>query len=60
MPIVSINWAAGRTPEQKDKIAEAITKAIVEIGKAKPEAVVVLFNDLPKESIAVGGKLLAK
>ena len=60
MPIVSITWIEGRSPEQKDKVAEVITKAIVEFGNAKPEAVIVLFNDLPRTSIASAGKLLSK
>ncbi len=57
MPIVKINWLEGRTEMQKAKIAEAITKSVVEIGGTKPEEVIVLFIDMPPTNIAKSGRL---
>lgn len=59
MPIVKINWFEGRTVEQKRKIAEGITKTIVEVAGVKPEAVTILFIDMPRTNIAKSGKLLS-
>lgn len=57
MPIVKINWAQGRTVEQKRKIAERITKTFVEVANVKPEAVIILFIDMSLTNIAKSGKL---
>jgi 4-oxalocrotonate tautomerase len=57
MPIVKINWAQGRSVEQKRKIAERITNAFVEVANVKPEAVIILFVDMPQTNIAKSGKL---
>ena len=37
MPYVQVTWVAGRTPEQKRKLAERITQALIEDGRAKRE-----------------------
>ena len=47
MPEVTIDWNAGRTDEQKNQIAEVITKALVEIGNAPEEIVKIEFIDNP-------------
>ena len=47
MPNVKIDWNAGRTQEQKDKIAKIITDALVDIAKASPENVKITFKDNP-------------
>ena len=47
MPTITISWYAGRTQEQKDEISEVITQAMVNIGKAQPEAVKITFKDNP-------------
>ena len=47
MPDVTIDWNAGRTQEQKDKIAKVIENALVEIGKAPRENVKITFKDNP-------------
>jgi len=47
----------GRTHEQKRELAKAITDAVVEIGKAPPEATFVIFEDVPKENWAQAGAL---
>jgi len=47
MPDVTIDWNAGRTQEQKDKIAKVVTDALVDIGKAPRENVKITFKDNP-------------
>lgn len=47
MPNVTIDWNAGRTKEQKDKIAKIIEDALVEIAKAPRENVTIKFIDNP-------------
>jgi 4-oxalocrotonate tautomerase len=55
MPYVQVTWVAGRTPDQKRKIVERITNAVVEEGRAKKENVHVTFVDLPPSDYAEGG-----
>ncbi len=59
MPSVQITWVAGRSAEQKRKIAERITQALVEEGKAKIENVHVMFHDLPATDYAEAGVMVA-
>jgi 4-oxalocrotonate tautomerase len=47
MPYVQVTWVAGRTPEQKRKLAERITQALIEDSRAKRESIQVTFVDLP-------------
>ena len=47
MPDVNISWNAGRTQEQKDKIAKVIENALVDIGNAPRENVKIKFKDNP-------------
>lgn len=49
----------GRTTEQKRKLAQRITDAMVEEAGARREAVVVTMVEVPKESYASGGVLMA-
>jgi 4-oxalocrotonate tautomerase len=48
----------GRTADQKRKLAQRITDAMVEEAGAHREAVVVAFHEVSKESYASGGVLL--
>jgi 4-oxalocrotonate tautomerase len=48
----------GRTTDQKRKLAERLTDAMVEEAGARREAVVVTFNEVSKESYASGGVLM--
>jgi 4-oxalocrotonate tautomerase len=49
----------GRTADQKRKIAQRITDAMVEEAGAHREAIVVAFHEVSKESYASGGVLMA-
>jgi 4-oxalocrotonate tautomerase len=55
MPYVQVTWLAGRTPEQKRKLAERITQALIEDGRAKSEHIQVTFVDLPPTDYALAG-----
>ena len=51
MPIINITWYEGPTDEQKKKVANSLTKSIVEIVDTpeypcKPEVVQIIFNDI--------------
>jgi 4-oxalocrotonate tautomerase len=59
MPLVQVTMLQGRTADQKRKLANRITDAMVEEAGAKREAIVVTFVELSKESYASGGVLMA-
>ena len=48
MPIVRIEMLTGRSPEQKAQLAEAITRAMTDIAKAKPEDTNIVFQDVER------------
>ncbi len=57
MPVVTVQMYEGRTIEQKRALADAITRAMVEIAKTTPEAVNVIIQDVARTNWAVSGKL---
>ena len=59
MTLVEITMLTGRTTEQKRKLAQRITDAMVEESNARREAVVIAFHEVSKESYASGGVLMA-
>jgi len=59
MPYVQVTWVAGRSHEQKRKLAERITAALVEDGRAKRENVHVSFVDVPPTDYAEAGAVVA-
>jgi len=59
MPYVQVTWVAGRTPEQKRTLAERVTEALIEVGRAKRENIQVTFVDLPATDYAEGGVTVA-
>jgi len=58
MPLVQITMLTGRTADQKRKLAQRITDAMVEEAGARREAIVVAFHEVTKESYASGGVLM--
>jgi 4-oxalocrotonate tautomerase len=58
MSHVQITWVEGRTLEQKRKVAERITAALIEDGKAKRENIHVSFHDVPSTNYAEAGVLV--
>ena len=57
MPIVTIEWYEGRSPEQKRELAEKLTDLLVEVGKTEREHVWIRFVDSPKSEWAMGGQV---
>ena len=57
MPNITVQWHAGRIPQQKREITAAITEAMVKIGKTTPEQVHIVFQDVEKSDWGVNGKL---
>jgi len=57
--MVQITMLAGRTADQKRKIAKRITDVMVEEAGARREAIIVAFHEVSKESYASGGELMA-
>lgn len=58
MPLVQITMLTGRTVDQKRKLAQRITDAMIEEAGARREAVVVTFVEVERESYASGGVLM--
>jgi 4-oxalocrotonate tautomerase len=59
MPVIQITMLAGRSVDQKRKIAKRITDVMVEEAGARREGIVVTFVEVSKESYASGGELMA-
>jgi 4-oxalocrotonate tautomerase len=59
MPLVQITMLAGRTADQKRRVAKRITDVLVEEAGARREGIVVAFHEVSKESYASGGELMA-
>ena len=59
MPMVEIKWYKGREIEQKKQIAEAIEKAMVDVG-VPPGVTHVVFTDVDREDWMVPGKTEGK
>jgi len=60
MPVITIQMWEGRSVEQKRELVKAITKAMVEIGKTRQEAVQVIMHDIPKQNWGTGGVLASE
>lgn len=58
MPVIQVSLLEGRSTEQKRKLAQRITDAMVEEAGANRQAVVVTFVDLPRDSYSSGGTLI--
>ncbi len=58
MPLITVSMYPGRSQEQKNEYAKAITKSAVEILKTKENHVIVVFEDNPKENWFLAGNQL--
>ena len=58
MPMITVEWLEGRTPQQKAALTEAITKSCVEIAKVSTDQVWIVFKDVKRSDWAMSGKLL--
>ena len=59
MPYINVKSAGKLSKEQKKKIAEAFTQAMQEVAGKPAQYTYVVFEDIPTESWAIGGKLLS-
>ncbi len=57
MPTLRVELLEGRTPEQKKKLVEALTQAVVDSLGSKPESVDVVLFEIEGQHWATGGKL---
>jgi len=60
MPYIQVHMIEGRTQEQRERLAKAITDATAEILKVNKEDVWIEFIDMPKTHFAIGGILKSK
>jgi len=58
MPLITVSMNPGRTQQQKDDLANTITKTEVEILKTKEKDVIVVFNENPKGNWFLAGDQL--
>jgi 4-oxalocrotonate tautomerase len=56
MPLIQISAYPGRTKEQKEAFAKAITNAAVDILKAKREHVIITYDERPSENWYISGE----
>jgi 4-oxalocrotonate tautomerase len=57
MPVVTIQLFEGRTVEQKRKLVRAVTDALVEHAGARPDALHVILQEVPRENWGRAGVL---
>jgi 4-oxalocrotonate tautomerase len=57
MPVVTVQLWEGRTVEQKRRLVRAITEAMVEHADAKPDALHVVLQEIPRENWGRAGVL---
>ncbi|MEM4237831.1 MAG: 4-oxalocrotonate tautomerase family protein, partial [Candidatus Nitrosocaldaceae archaeon] len=58
MPLITISLWPGRTQEQKEALAKAITDAVNKVLGAKREHVIIVYQDTPRESWYIAGDKL--
>ncbi|MGI0006181.1 MAG: tautomerase family protein [Nitrososphaera sp.] len=58
MPLILVSMYPGRTKEQKDEFAKAVTDAAVNILKTKAEHVILVYDENQKENWFQAGKQL--
>ena len=58
MPVITVEWLEGRTPQQKTQLTEAITTAFTEVAKVSKDQVWIVFHDVKRSDWAMGGKPL--
>lgn len=59
MPLVNVHMAAGRSPEQKRALLDAITEAVVDTIGAPRDSVRVWITEMADTDFMAGGELLA-
>ena len=57
MPVVTIQMWTGRTVDQKRRLVQAITEAMVTHAGASPDHLHVVIQEVPRENWGLGGVL---
>lgn len=57
MPVVTIQMWTGRTVEQKRRLVKAVTDAMIQHADAKPDALHVIIQEVPRDSWGRAGVL---
>jgi 4-oxalocrotonate tautomerase len=60
MPVVTIEWLEGRSPQQKAQLADAITQAFADVAQVSKDQVWLVFRDVRRSDWAMAGKLLER
>ena len=55
MPLVRISMIEGRTADQKQEAAAAITEILANTCQTPPESVIVIFDNIPDTDWTIGG-----
>ena len=58
MPLIKVHMYPGRTDEQKKDFAKVVTQSAVDILKTKPNHVIVIFDENPKNNWYQSGESL--
>lgn len=59
MPVITVEWLAGRTAQQKQHLAHAFTQTLQQVAGVKPEQVWIVFRDVKRSDWAMSGNLLS-
>jgi 4-oxalocrotonate tautomerase len=57
MPTIIVEWAEGRTDEQKAQLVKEISEVVSRVAKAPLESVTVIIHDNPPPNTGRAGKL---
>ena len=60
MPIVRVEWLAGRSKEQRGALVRRITDALQDIAGSRRESIKVILHDVPPENYGSAGELLSE
>ena len=55
MPRVRVEWLSTRTAEQRQTLADRITKAMVDVTDVQPDQVSIVFEEISPHLLAKGG-----
>ncbi len=59
MPYINVKVAGSLTHEQKKAIADKFSSVLYEVAGKKPATTYIVFEEIERDSWAVGGKLLS-
>lgn len=60
MPIITVEMNPGRSEDQKQRLAEAMTDAMVKIAGSKKDGVYVVFKEIARSNWAQDGILYSR